>query len=237
MIGTEKKKLLQLKEELCEIKQFLLKTAEEMIVEKKNIGLYPLDLLELAKERSKYDESELFENITELYEAKWIVPGENITRNLVLDELDHQRVYAFIIKHPGCDTLDVMKELNISFRYALKNLETLFKFSFIRARKYSQFFLYFPSYISEEEDMIYCLSRNTITRRIIKYLFERKTAATAHEIAKAIRIGEINVLRKLTRLSQARIVSISAEGLITKYKFNKDQKNGFANILTTYKKS
>ncbi len=91
--------------------------------------------------------------------------------------------------------------------------------------------------MSEEEDMIYCLARNTITRRIIRYLFERRTAATSFEIAKALKVGEINVLRKITRLTQAGIVSIVDEGLLTKYKFNKPKTNGVEKIFEIYEKA
>ncbi len=70
MFELEKRKLLQEKENLSEIKQFILEIAEELIVKRKNIGLYPLDLLEIAKKNGAYEETELFRNITELYEAK-----------------------------------------------------------------------------------------------------------------------------------------------------------------------
>ncbi len=234
MIGTEKKKLIQSEEKLSDIQKYLLKLAEKLIVEEYKENLYPLDLLEIAKGGKKYPENDLFKSITELYELKWIVPGESLTKNHVLDSLDHQKVYQFILSHPGCDTLDVMTGLNISFRYALKNLETLFKFRFIRARKFSQFFLYFPFFMAEEDDMIYCLARNLTTRQIMRYLLETRTAATTFEIARAIKKTEINVQRKLTRLAHAQIISIVDDGIITKYKIDRTKKNGSKLVLNIH---
>ena len=90
--------------------------------------------------------------------------------------------------------------------------------------------------MAEEDDMIYCLARNSTTRQIMRFMFEHKTAVTTFEIARAIKKAEINVQRKLTRLAHAHIVSIVDNGLITKYKINKAQKNGFDAILEGYKK-
>ena len=235
VIGTERKKLTKLKGKLNNVQQFSLKVAEELIIEQQKEDLYPMDLFEIVKKRTDFPEQDLFQGITELYEAKWIVPGESFTKDHVLDVLDHQKVYQFILSHPGCDTLDVMNGLNISFRYALKNLETLFKFRFIRARKYSQFFLYFPFFMSEEEDMIYCLARNLTTRQIMRFLFEHKTAVTTFEIARAIKKAEINVQRKLTRLAHAQLISIIDDRLITKYRINRNQKIGFKTVLDIHR--
>jgi len=237
VIDTEERETVHSKEMLPAIKQFLVEIAEEILSQNELEHLYPLELLKAADERGTYPKNELIRNISELYEDKWIIPDEKLTKNLVLSVLDHKRVYNFIIENPGCDTLDIMKALDISFRYALKNLEILFKFRFIRARKYSQFFLYFPFEMNEEEDIVYCLGRNLTTRQIMRYLYKHQRAATTSEIAKALNKREITVQRKLTRLAQAQIVSIIQKGLLVKYKYNKDKIANLKVLLKKYKKN
>lgn len=236
MMSSEERNLVQSKDELTEIQRFIVDVAEELLTKEKLERLYPLELLEITKKRGNYPENELFQNITTLYEGKWIIPDENLTKNLVLSIENYRRVYQFVVENPGSDTLDVMNGLGVSFRFALKSLETLFKFRFIRAHKYSQYFLYFPSYMDEEGDKIYCLARNATIRQILHYLMNHRTAATTYEIAQAINRTEITVLRKLTRLALAQLVSISDDGLITKYKLNKDNINGLEQILEMYDK-
>lgn len=234
--NSDKEKYLQSKEDLREIQQFLLDLAERVVVEEKKFNLYPLDLLEIAKESAKYPENVLFQNITELYQEKWIVPGEPMTKNLVFDILDHRRIYTFILEHPGCDTLDVMNGVGISFRYALKNLETLFKFGFIRAHKYSQYFLYFPSFMPEEQDLIYCLTRNITIRQILRYLSERKAGITVSKMSQVLEKQEVLILRKLTQLTHAHIVRLIQNGMILKYKIADLDEGVLQDILNRYDK-
>jgi len=223
------------KEELNEIQTFLLELAEELLVKKKKRNLYPLELLEAAKERSNYPESELFQNIMELYKAKWIVPGESLLKKQVLNTLRHRDIYYYIIENPGCDTLNIMRDLNISFRYALRNLETLFIFGFIRARKYSQYFLYFPYFMKEEEDMLYCVTRNKTVREILRFLLEKKVPMNVYEIAQALNKKEITIQRKLPRLVQYQFISLVQVGMRSKYTINKLDNEKFRKILKRYK--
>ncbi len=231
MISTKIDSPLPSKEDLNEIQQFLLNIAEDLIVRKKEINLYPLDLLEIAKEQSDYPELELFQNITELYRSKWIVPGESQLKDQVLEKLSHEEVYYYIINHPGVDTADVMRELNISFRYALKNLETLFIFGFIRARKYSQYFLYFPSYISENEDMLYCLTRKKVARQILKFLIQKRQPATESEIIRKLGRNEFAVRRKLKKLVDFNVLELVPGEADRTYRIKKLNLNTFRAIL------
>lgn len=224
------------KEELNEIQQSLLQIAEEQIVRKKLINLYPLDLFEIAKNKINFEENVLFDNISELYQAKWIVPGEGLLKSKVLDTLKHRQIFEYVKKNPGCNTFDIMLDLGISFRYALKNLETLFKFSFIRVRKYSQYFLYFPYYIQEEEDLIYYLTRNARTRKILEFLLKRRLPCAVSEIAHALNAQESTVQRKLGKLVKAEIVSLVQSRRKLKYKINKLDKKVFESILNRYRK-
>lgn len=235
MIYAKNDDLMFSKEELTEIQRFLLEIAEEQIVQKKNLYLYPLDLLKIAKAKIDLSEIELFRNITELYEAKWIIPGKEQLKDHVLDSLKHREIYNYVIQNPGCDTADIMRDLSISFRFALKNLETLFIFGFVRARKYSQYFLYFPFNMSEEGDMLYCVTRSRINRQILKYLVEQKKPVNVIEIANALKIQEITIQRKVTRLVHHQIVSPVDIGLLLKIKINKLDIDRFQEVLSRYK--
>jgi len=234
VIGSKDSNTLPSKENLNEIQRNILEIAENLIVREKKKDLYPLDLLKIARKKLEYPESEIFQNITALYKEKWIVPGKEQLKDHVLDTLKHRDVLNYIYKNPGCDTVDIMRNLNISFRFALKNLETLFIFGFIRARKYSQYFLYFPYNIPEEEDMFYCVSRNKITRQILKFLSNQKLPVNVYEIANAVNRKEISVQRKLIRLVQYNIVELVQVGMRSKYKIKNFDQAIFNTILERY---
>ncbi len=234
MIGLKNSNPFPSKEKLSEIQQYVLDIAEDLIVKEKKTDLYPLELLNVAKEKSNYSESELFYNITQLYEMKWIVPGEEQLKDHVLDTLKHREILSFIYKNPGCDTPAIMRALNVTFRYALKNLETLFIFGFIRARKYSQYFLYFPYDMPEEEDMLFCVSRNKITRQILTFLAKQKLPVNCYEIAHAINRKEITIQRKLIRLVQFKIVELVHVGMRSKYRLKNFDPVSFKAILERY---
>lgn len=237
MNNVNNEKILLEKENLNEIKKFVLRVVDNLIAEEKLDQLYPLELYLIAKNQSDYDESDLFTNISELFEDKWVIPGERMTKDAVLKILEHKQVYKYILRNPGCETLQIMKELNISFRYALKNLETLFKFGFIRARKYSQYFLYFPFSMSEEEDLIYCLARNGTNRKILEYLGEKIDVATVEELAKVTNTRESAILRKLKRLAEAHLILYSQDKNTVKANLNKVDLNVFQKILDKYKRN
>jgi predicted transcriptional regulator len=81
------------------------------------------------------------------------------------------------------------------------------------------------------------LGRNLTTRQIIQYLCDVRTPTTTHDIAKAINKTEITVQRKLTRLAQAHIVLIVDEGLIAKYKLNKEKSDALNTLLGMRKRT
>jgi len=222
-------------EELNQTKQYLLDIAKEVLMNKKVDHLYPFELFDIAKRKKKFAELELFQSISELYDEKWIVPGERVTKDKVLEILGHLKVYNYINEHLGCDTLDIMIGLRINFRWALKNLETLFKFGFIRARVYSQYYLYYPSESPEELDLVYRLSRNIITRRIMKYFAERNTAITVAELTQALEIEEGTIVRKLNRLVQADIISQIPDEIPLQYEIKLSDPERFREALESYK--
>ncbi|MFX1296678.1 MAG: hypothetical protein ACFFD2_17705 [Promethearchaeota archaeon] len=222
------------KEDLSEIQQILLDIAEEQIVRKKKLNLYPLDLFKIAKEKTDLPEIELFQNITDLYRLKWIVPGEGHLKDHVFDSIENREIYNYIVKNPGCDIGEILIDLNISFSFALKNLETLFIFGFIRARKYSQYLLYFLNKMPEEKDMIYFLTRNRISRRILKYLMAQKKPVNVFEIAQALGKKEIIIQRKLTRFLQYQIISRVQVKPQPKFKIKGLDKVAFKHILRRY---
>ena len=205
--------------DLNETKQYLLDIAKNLLLNQKRSQLYPLDLFTIAKTEQKYPESELFQSVSELYDEKWIVPGENITKDKVLENSDVVKVYDFVIGNPGCDTLDIMSGLKISFRRALRNLEVLFKFGFVRARVFSQYYLYYQMASPEEFDIIFRLSRNKTNAKILKYLLEKETPSTVLEVAGAIQKPSELVQQKFTRLVQEGVLSQVPNDL-TKYQLN-----------------
>ena len=90
--------------------------------------------------------------------------------------------------------------------------------------------------MKEEEDIVYCLARNLTTRQIMLCLLEHKLPMTNHEIASKLKKTEITVQRKLTRLVQAQIVCVVDEGLIAKYRLNKENCPALEKLLDMYKK-
>ena len=228
-------KILLEKENLNEIKKFVLRVVDDLIAEEKLDQLYPLELYCITKNQSDFGESELFTNISELFEDKWIIPGEKMTKDGVLKILEHDQIYKYIIENPGCDTSHIMRDLGISFRYALKNLETLFKFGFIRARKYSQYFLYFPFSMPEEEDLLYCLARRGTNRKILKYLVEKNDVATVEEIAKAIYTRKSAVVRYLGQLTEANLVLYIQDKNKIKANLKEIDLDAFEKLLDRYK--
>lgn len=222
-------------EELDPTKQYLLNIAKDALKNKKVDLLYPFVLLDIAKKNKKYSELELFQSISELYDEKWIIPGEQVTKDKVLETLDHLKIYNYIKEHLGCDTLDIMIGLRINFRWALKNLETLFKFGFIRARVYSQYYLYYPIESPEELDLVYRLSRNTINRRIMKYFAERNTAITVAELIQALEMEEGTILRKINRLVQADIISQIPDEIPPQYQIKISNQECFREVVENYK--
>jgi predicted transcriptional regulator len=208
VIGSKNNNPVPSKEDLNELQRSILEIAEDQIVQKKNLHLYPLQLLEIAKDKIELQ-----------------------LKDHVFESLNHREVYYYIVKHPGCDTSDIMRDLKISFRFALKNLETLFIFGFIRARKYSQYFLYFPLNMPEEEDMLYCLTRSRLIRKVLKFLAKQKVPVNVYEIAQALNKKEISIQRKLTRLVQQQMVVMVQVGLRPKYIIKNLDMDAFREVL------
>jgi len=193
-------------EDLSQIKQYLISIAKDILINRKMDYLYPLELLSIAKKDRKYSESELFQSISELYDEKFIVPDEHLTKDMVLETLDHSDVYNFIRAHPSCDTLDIMMGLHISFRRALRNLQTLFKFGFIRARVHFWFYLYYPIEAPVHLDLVYRFGKINTTRKILEY-FLGQESVSALELAQALNMSYDFIQQKLKRLIKAQILS------------------------------
>jgi predicted transcriptional regulator len=208
--------------DLNETKQYLLDIAKNILIKQKS-QLYPLDLFTIAKTEQKYPEMELFQSVSELYDEKWIVPGENITKDKVLESSDCLNIYNFVSVNPGCDTLDIMSGLKISFRRALRNLEVLFKFGFIRARVFSQYYLYYLTSSPEQLDLVYRLSRKKTTAKILRVFLEKEGLFTISELARAINKSSDFIHQKFNRLVQAGILSQVANEP-TKYQLNLTKK-------------
>jgi predicted transcriptional regulator len=220
--------------DLNETKQYLLDIAKNILLKQKGSQLYPLDLFTIAKTEQRYPESELFQSVSELYDEKWIVPGETITKDKVLEGSDCSNIYDFVKRNPGCDTLDIMNGLKISFRRALKNLEILFKFGFIRARVFSQYYLYYQVDSPEELDVVYRLSRNKTVIKILKFMLEKKTPCTILEVAGAINKPSETIQQKFNRLVQEGVLS-QVPNESTKYQLNITKKETRQEILSHLK--
>lgn len=205
--------------DLNETKQYLLEIAKNIFINQKKSQLYPLDLFTIAKTEQRYPEMELFQSVSELYDEKWIVPGENITKDKVLESSNCADIFYFVREHPGCDTLDIMSKLKISFRRALKNLEVLFKFGFIRARVFSQYYLYYLMESPEQLDLVYRLSRKKTTAKILRVFLEKEAPFTVLELARVINKSDDFIQRKFDRLVQAGILSPVAKDP-NKYQLN-----------------
>jgi hypothetical protein len=220
--------------DLNETKQYLLCIAKNLLISQKRNQLYPLDLFAIAKTEQKYSEIELFQSVSELYDEKWIVPGEKITKDKVLENSDCSNIYNFIKEHSGCDTLDIMNGLKISFRRSLRNLEILFKFGFIRARVYSQYYLYFPIESPEELDIVYRLSRNKTIAKILRYFLEQDSPLTVLELSQVLNKPNDFIELKIKRLVQAGILS-QVPNESTKYQSTISNKEYCQEILKTLK--
>ncbi len=134
---------------LSPLEESILKIANKLTKDR------PLDLQELYKKsinELKDSKNDISQAIYQLILRNYIIEGSKITKEIVLENNNRNKIYKYIFKKPGCHLRELRKELNLSPRLIAWHLKMLEKFDFIRKNKITNKMAFFDSKINLEFD-------------------------------------------------------------------------------------
>jgi predicted transcriptional regulator len=167
-----------------------------------------------------------------LVEKRYVIKGYKITKDKVLTNETRNKIYDFIVKHPGTFTRQIRDELKIGSNEFVWHSEILINFQFIREHQIGNGVAFFDSKLSDTDDIALYFLRNKKTLSIFQQLMKNGPdfGVTPNELADVLSIAQPTIDKHLERLMQIGVVSQKIEGPSTKFFLN-SEKFGYFNTL------
>jgi predicted transcriptional regulator len=192
----------QILSELTEIERDVLSIAEDILKKKKYAAEIETERVEKAtpivekiyskaigkfENQKGYTKQAIFAAIQSLEQKKWLITGQRMTKEEILNNPIKRQILSFIEKYPGIHARDpkISEELHITRNPFIKHIAALEAFDLIRSIKVGATLNYFPHDLPDVFDDLAILFQNPIVMDIVKTFIESKNV-TLMDLAEKI---------------------------------------------------
>ncbi|TFF86311.1 MAG: hypothetical protein EU551_01815, partial [Promethearchaeota archaeon] len=178
---------------------------------KKNPNFTIYELFLHINRNCELPKKQIFSIINKFISKKIIVEGSKLTKESVLSRNDTRNdIYNYIIKRPGLNFSQIIKNFNLGPHAGRWHIEMLKKFGFIRETKFMIYNLYYDRDFPEEKEIITFLLRNENVFNVFLVLMDNILRAS--EIAKLVDKPQSTVQYHLTRMVDNHLIFENYDG-------------------------
>ena len=185
------------------------------------------DIVEFVNNRTKrhpdINKNRIEIIIKSLIKKRIIIPGTKLMKEDIIDNKTRNEIYRYIIKNPGRNINEIMREHNLGSNLALWHLSALEKFQFIRSKKIRNRCVFFKYESDPKFNGLHHYLANEIIQSIVNFMKNENMALKITEIADSLKKNHNTVKKYLEELAKLKLVEIEKEKTRNLYKLNKER--------------
>lgn len=161
--------------------------------------------------------------IKSLIKKRVFIAGTKLMKNDIIENPTRNDIFNYIIKNPGKNINEIMRQQKIGSNLALWHLSCLEKFQFIRSKKIGNRNVFFKFDSNPKFDEIHYYMRIKIVQTILKFMANENKALKITEIADGLKKNHNTIKKYLETLTNLKLVEIEKEKSRNLYKINQER--------------
>jgi len=161
--------------------------------------------------------------IKSLIKKRVIIAGTKLMKNDIIENPTRNEIFNYIVKNPGKNINEIMRNQKLGSNLALWHLSCLEKFQFIRSKKIGNRNVFFKFDSNPKFDELHYYMRSKVVQTILKFMVNENKALKITEIADGLKKNHNTIKKYLETLTNLKLVEIEKEKSRNLYKINQER--------------